>query len=286
MNIPVVDYRSPDAAQQFTQSLHETGFGLLINHPIQEPLVRTLFSDWLAFFQGDDKFKFEYDPQKYDGYFSTAVSETAKGAQIKDIKEFFHVYPWGRVPDGLRVNALDYHAQASHLAEELLSWVERYTPDDIAASYSQPLSSMIVGSMQTLLRVLHYPPLRGDEPIGSIRAAAHTDINLLTVLPAANVAGLQVQARDGSWIDAPCDFGMLVINVGDMLQEASGGYYPSTVHRVVNPMGVLNNVSRVSLPLFLHPKPEVVLSKRYTADKYLKERLAELHSPSKIDATL
>lgn len=278
MPIPVVDYCSPDAAEQFTQSLRETGFGVLVNHPISEPLVRTIFSDWLAFFQGDDKFKFEYDPQKYDGYFSTAVSETAKGARIKDIKEFFHVYPWGRIPDELRASALDYYAQASSLAGELLSWVERYTPADIAAHYSCPLSSMIAGSEQTLLRVLHYPPLRGDEPVGSIRAAAHTDINLLTVLPAASVAGLQVQARDGSWMNAPCDFGMLVINVGDMLQEASNGYYPSTVHRVVNPVGMTNNVSRISLPLFLHPKPEVVLSSRYTADVYLKERLAELHS--------
>jgi isopenicillin N synthase-like dioxygenase len=136
---------------------------------------------------------------------------------------------------------------------------------------------MIEGSEQTLLRLLHYPPLQGEEPEGSVRAAAHTDINLLTVLPAANAPGLQVQLKNGEWLDVPCDFGMLIINIGDMLQEASQGYYPSTKHRVLNPaQDSEHNVSRVSLPLFLHPKPEVVLSPRHTAQSYLDERLREL----------
>jgi len=82
--------------------------------------------------------------------------------------------------------------------------------------------------------------------------------------------------RDGSWLEVPCDFGNLIVNIGDMLQEASGGYFPSTSHRVVNPEGASHNKSRVSIPLFLHPRPEVVLSARHTADSYLKERLAEL----------
>ncbi|TMO80809.1 2OG-Fe(II) oxygenase, partial [Pseudoalteromonas ruthenica] len=82
----------------------------------------------------------------------------------------------------------------------------------------------------TLLRILHYPPMTGDEEPGAIRAAAHGDINLLTVLPASNEPGLQVQKTDGGWLDVPCDFGSLIINIGDMLQEASGGYFPSTIH--------------------------------------------------------
>jgi isopenicillin N synthase-like dioxygenase len=81
---------------------------------------------------------------------------------------------------------------------------------------------------------------------------------------------------DGNWVDVPCDFGMLIINIGDMLQEASQGYYPSTQHRVVNPQGEAARNSRVSLPLFLHPRPEVVLSERHTAGSYLDERLREL----------
>ncbi len=109
---------------------------------------------------------------------------------------------------------------------------------------------MIAGSEQTLLRILHYPPLNGEEELGAIRAAAHEDINLLTILPAANEPGLQVKAKDGSWLDVPCDFGNLIVNIGDMLQEASQGYFPSTTHRVINPEGADKTKARISLPLF------------------------------------
>jgi len=141
---------------------------------------------------------------------------------------------------------------------------------------------MIKGSTQSLLRVLHYPPIDDDdvEP-GAIRAGAHEDINLITLLPSANEPGLQVKARDGSWLDVPCDFGNLIINIGDMLQEASGGYFPSTTHRVINPDGHDTKKARISLPLFLHPRPDVVLSERYTAGSYLQERLQELRSSDK-----
>lgn len=135
---------------------------------------------------------------------------------------------------------------------------------------------MINDSEQTLLRVLHYPPLKGDEEPDAIRAAAHEDINLLTILPAANEPGLQVKSKDGSWLDVPCDFGSLIVNIGDMLQEASAGYFPSTTHRVINPQGSDQSKSRISLPLFLHPRPDVILSDRHTADSYLQERLREL----------
>ena len=276
MQVRVVDYRAADAAEQFTRSLHETGFGVLVNHPIQQALVEKIYADWLQFFGTEEKHQFAFSKEKQDGYFSTEISETAKGATQKDIKEYFHIYPWGRVPAQLKPDADTYYKQANELAAELLSWVERYTPPEIAKHYSEPLSNMIKGSQQTLLRVLRYPPLTGNEPAGSIRAAAHGDINLLTILPAANEPGLQVQGKDGSWHDVPCDFGTLTINIGDMLQEASQGYYPSTQHRVVNPTGEGAKKSRVSLPLFLHPRNDVVLSDRYTAHSYLEERLREL----------
>ena len=135
---------------------------------------------------------------------------------------------------------------------------------------------MIKGCDQTLLRVLHYPPLRGDEEAGAVRAAAHGDINLLTLLPAATEPGLQVLGKDHAWHDVPCDFGLLIVNIGDMLQEASGHYYPSTVHRVLNPTGEARFKPRISLPLFLHPRREVVLSERYTVESYFNERMEEL----------
>ncbi len=276
MQVRVVDYRAADAAEQFTRSLHETGFGVLTNHPIQQALVEKIYADWLAFFNGQDKHQYAFSKEKQDGYFSTEISETAKGFTQKDIKEYFHIYPWGRIPPALKDDALQYYAQANGLAQELLSWVERYTPAEIARHYREPLSNMIKDSQLTLLRVLRYPPLTGQEPAGSLRAAPHGDINLLTILPAANEPGLQVQGKDGEWFDVPCDFGMLIINIGDMLQEASQGYYPSTQHRVVNPSGAGASRSRVSLPLFLHPRDEVVLSDRYTAHSYLDERLREL----------
>jgi len=276
MQVQVVDYRAANAAEAFTRSLHETGFGVLVNHPIQQALVEKIYADWLGFFNGEEKHAFAFSKEKQDGYFSTEISETAKGHTQKDIKEYFHIYPWGRIPARLQADAMSYYEQANTLAQELLSWVEQYTPPEIARSYREPLSNMIRNSRQTLLRVLRYPPLTGHEPPGSIRAAAHGDINLLTILPAANEPGLQVQGKVGAWHDVPCDFGTLTINIGDMLQEASQGYYPSTQHRVMNPTGDGAKRSRVSLPLFLHPRPEVVLSDRYTADSYLQERLREL----------
>jgi len=276
MEVQVVDYRAPDAAERFTRSLHETGFGVLKNHPIPQELVERIYATWLDFFNSDAKHDYAFSKEKQDGYFSTAISETAKGFTQKDIKEYFHIYPWGRIPPALKADALDYYARANALAEELLGWVEQYTPPEIAKSYREPLSNMIKGSDHTLLRVLRYPPLTGNEPAGAVRAAAHGDINLLTILPAANEPGLQIKGTDGLWRDVPCDFGTLAINIGDMLQEASQGYYPSTLHQVLNPTGEGAKRSRVSLPLFLHPRNDVVLSERYTAGSYLEERLREL----------
>lgn len=217
-----------------------------------------------------------FKPETQDGFFPASISETAKGHTIKDIKEYFHVYPWGRIPEQLQDNILTYYQEANALAAELLDWVEAHSPAEVAANYRTALSQMIANSHKTLLRVLHYPPMTGDETPDAIRAAAHEDINLLTVLPAANEPGLQVKSLDGEWLDVPSDFGNLIINIGDMLQEASAGYFPSTTHRVINPEGADMSKSRISLPLFLHPRPDVVLSERYTADSYLMERLREL----------
>ncbi|QYK14433.1 isopenicillin N synthase family oxygenase [Shewanella rhizosphaerae] len=276
MKLETIDYRAQDSAPRFVESLRETGFGVLSNHPIDKALVDTIYEEWQAFFNSDEKHDYLFKPETHDGFFPADVSETAKGHTVKDIKEYYHVYPWGRIPDSLRENILRYYQEANALAEELLGWVEAHTPAEVAVNYSIALPKMIENSHKTLLRILHYPPMSGDEELGAIRAAAHEDINLLTVLPAANEPGLQVKAKSGEWLDVPSDFGNLIINIGDMLQEASGGYFPSTTHRVVNPEGADKTRSRISLPLFLHPKPEVVLSERYTADSYLMERLREL----------
>lgn len=276
MHLPVVDFTSPTAPQEFCKSLHETGFGVLKNHPLNQDLVESIYAEWLAFFKTEAKHQYAHDPVKHDGYFSPSVSETAKNNTKKDLKEFFHIYPWGRYPAEVSDKARRYHAQGSALAATLLGWVEENSPPEVRARYSMPLPQMIEGSDHTLLRVLHYPPLRGDEEPGAVRAAAHGDINLLTILPAATEPGLQVLGKDDAWFDVPCDFGLLIVNIGDMLQEASGRYYPSTVHRVLNPTGEGAKKSRISLPLFLHPRREVVLSERYTVESYFNERMEEL----------
>ncbi|MGL4895455.1 MAG: isopenicillin N synthase family dioxygenase, partial [Shewanella sp.] len=274
--LETIDYRAADSAKRFVESLRETGFGVLSNHPIDKELVERIYTEWQAFFNSEAKNEFMFNRETHDGFFPASISETAKGHTVKDIKEYYHVYPWGRIPDSLRANILAYYEKANALASELLEWIETYSPDEVKAKLSIPLPEMIANSHKTLLRILHYPPMTGDEEMGAIRAAAHEDINLITVLPAANEPGLQVKAKDGSWLDVPSDFGNIIINIGDMLQEASDGYFPSTSHRVINPEGTDKTKSRISLPLFLHPHPSVVLSERYTADSYLMERLREL----------
>ena len=276
MHLPVVDFRSPTAAQDFCRSLHETGFGVLRNHPLDQSMVQGIYAEWLAFFQTEAKHQYLTDPATHDGYFPPSVSEIAKNNTQRDLKEFFHIYSWGRYPSEVSDAATRYFQQGSALAQTLLNWVEEHSPADVKARYSVPLPSMLEGSDHTLLRVLHYPPLRGDEEPGAVRAAAHGDINLLTLLPAATEPGLQVLGKEGAWHDVPCDFGLLIVNIGDMLEEASGGYYPSTVHRVLNPTGDARFKPRISLPLFLHPRRDVVLSERYTVASYFDERMREL----------
>ena len=281
MQLPIVDYAHPNAAQDFCRNLHETGFGVLENHPLDQTLVEGIYAEWLGFFNSNAKHNYAQDPVKLDGYFSPAVSETAKDHTQRDLKEFFHIFPWGRYPAEVSEAAKRYSNAGSQLAQQLLQWVQDCSPPEVKARYSMPLPDMIHGCEQTLLRVLHYAPLSGQENPGALRAAAHSDINLLTILPAATEPGLQVIGKNGQWIDAPSDFGLLIVNIGDMLQEASGFYYPSTVHRVLNPAGAGAKKSRISMPLFLHPNREIVLSERYTVQSYFDERMQELRGVRK-----
>ena len=131
-------------------------------------------------------------------------------------------------------------------------------------------------SNENLLRVINYPALKNNNTHGSIRAQEHADINLITLLISATQPGLQVKNLKGKWIAVRSNTGELVVNIGDMLQECSGGYYPSTVHRVINPKDKDKHKSRLSMPVFIHPNNDVKLSKKYTAKSYLEERLKEI----------
>lgn len=275
MEVLKVDFQDPDAPEIFTRSLRETGFGVLQNHPINKELVDKVYADWQVFFASEMKYDY-LSEETHDGFFPTETAEVAKGCEIKDIKEFYHFYPWGRSPTLIGPETLELFMQMSALAGTLLRWVEEYTPPEIAKYYSMPLSDMITDCRRTMLRVIHYPPFDGSEAKGAVRAAAHGDINLLTLLPAATQSGLQVQDVDGGWHDVQCDFGSIAINTADMLEAVSQNYFPSTIHHVINPGEGVANVSRLSLPLFLHARPEVRISEKYTADEFWQERMREL----------
>jgi isopenicillin N synthase-like dioxygenase len=276
MNVKTVRYDSPTAARDFTQSLLETGFAVLTHHPVAPGLIESTFGEWADFFASEAKHAATYDPQTQVGYFPFR-SENAKGYSQKDLKEFYHHYPTRKeLPANTRAYTPQLFDALSSLGAELLQWVEANTPAEVRQKFPMRLSDMITDSADVLLRVLHYPPLTGVEEDGAVRAAAHEDINLITLLPAATAPGLEVKDMQGNWHEVSCDPGMIVINSGDMLKATSQGYYPSTTHRVVNPRGAEARKSRYSMPLFLHPRRDAQLTSEMTAGQYLDQRLREI----------
>ena len=280
MSATAIDFCAASAGQQLVRSLHETGFAVIRNHPLKQEQLDRIYQSWLAFFQGEEKQQYLYDPQDkngtQEGYFPQHISETAVGASAKDIKEFFHVVPSAPLPPRLKTDILAYRRETLELGSILLKWIQNNVPVEISAEFSEPLFQ-ILSPTASLLRILHYPPLIGNETTQAVRAAAHEDINLLTILPVSHQPGLQVKTADGGWLELKTSTGELIVNTGDMLQEASKHYFPSTTHRVVNPQGDHTNISRVSMPFFLTPHLDFNLSDRYTAGSYLTERLQILN---------
>ena len=272
--LPQISYTGPGFDVAFMASLHEYGFAVVVDHPLDDNRVARIYCEWLAFFSSGEAVSFRMDPVKQDGYFSLEEAEHAKGFVERDFKEYFQFYPWGRCPGSLQADLASHFDAAVELGAELLSCIANSLPEAVTAELKEPLGEMIQGSEQSMLRVLHYPPVNVGQSV--LRAAPHEDINLLTLLPAADGPGLELQLRSGEWISVPDSPGQLIVNIGDMLQEATGGYLPSTSHRVATPDSEQPAVSRMSLPLFLHPRPDVVLSSRYTARQYLMQRLDEL----------
>ncbi|MEL6998048.1 MAG: 2OG-Fe(II) oxygenase family protein [Pseudomonadota bacterium] len=273
-DIQTVSYTSPDAPAAFTRSLRETGFAVLRDHPVTPERIQAAYDAWGGFFNSDNKHEYLVDPETQDGFFPFK-SENAKGAKAKDLKEFYHVYPEGRVPPSIEDLTRKLYADLVDIGATLLQWVQDHAPDDVRSKFSEALPQMLAGSKQNLLRVLHYPPMEQAPEPGAVRAAAHGDINLITVLVAGSAPGLEAQDTAGNWHAVPCDPGMIAINCGDMLEMASGGYFPSTIHRVVNPEKTETG-ARFSMPMFLHPRPEVLLKPDTTADDFLQQRLREI----------
>jgi isopenicillin N synthase-like dioxygenase len=274
MKIETVDFNSIGAASKFVKSLKETGFAVITNHTIEPDLLASTYQDWESFFASPEKHEFTHNKGSQSGFFPMR-SENAKGNPIKDLKEFYHLYKYEDMPQGMMSNGtLILRMRLLGIAKELLSWIDLETPHT-AFLTKEYLPLMIRDSDQSLFRILHYPPVEGAEE-GAVRAAAHEDINLITLLPAATQPGLEVKDINGNWHKIECNPGDLIVNAGDMLQLTTGGYYKSTTHRVVNPSGDAALKSRYSLPLFLHPRSDVKLTPDKTAGEYLSERLKEI----------
>lgn len=274
--IQVVDFLSENAGKQFATSLRETGFGVISNHPIDQSLINWAYGAWGNFFNSNEKNNYPFDPVTHAGFISTELSETAKGYSQKDLKEFYHIYHSKDCPPKLAQKTMKLMTQLTDLGSTLLGWLDKNTPKKITESLEGSLSDMIESSALHLFRLIHYPPLTGNEKENAVRAAAHGDINLLTLLPAATAEGLQAQFTNGEWVDVPIRSDWIVINSADMLAESTQNYYPSTQHRVINPTGEQAKSSRLSMPVFLHPRNDVRLSAKHTAHSYRMERYKEL----------
>jgi len=243
----------------------------------------------------------EAEKRKYIGGvrgYTPFGTEHAKDHAVPDLKEFWHVgreadpdeiagrhetfQPniWPAEPTGFKDTFTELYDALDETGRIIL---EALTPGlDLPQAFFDPL----VKGGNAILRLLHYPPVAGDATPGAVRAAAHEDINLITLLVAAKGAGLELLERDGSWLPVEADPGNLIVDSGDMLARMTNTVIPATTHRVVNPVGP--NVSRYSMPFFMHPKDDVVLSclpscvgdeakfEDITAGEFLAERLREI----------
>lgn len=271
MNVQTISYFDKDFAKKITQSFRDTGFAVISESYVPKDAIFDAHQEWKDFFSRDDKEKQLFNSEGQNGFFPMG-SENAKGSSIKDLKEFYQIFGNVNFPQEFpKSRRLAYLLE--EVGKEVLLGLEENTPLDTMNAYEWP--TMIEKSVGTMFRAIHYPPLEGSENVKAVRAAAHEDINFITLLPAASEPGLQVRDRKGNWHDVSCDHGNVVINVGDMLEKLTNGYYKSTSHRVVNPESG-KNISRISMPLFLHPHRDVRLSTDYTAGEYLNERLKEI----------
>lgn len=269
MEVKVCNLRSDNFALDFKQSVINTGFAVLTHHGIDEGLIRETQQAWRSFFLSEQSYKDRFINQKdgnmgYKGF----GSERAVGARKADLKEFYHWKPVEKLP--LELTALTTHmfGLLEDISGQILSTLE--------AGYRECCEN----SDNTILRTLYYPALKNiNVEAGAVRAAAHEDINFITLLVAASAPGLQVLDHEGGWHDVPHEENSIVVNIGDMLQLASKGLYRSTTHRVVNPDG--SSTDRVSMPLFVHPHSNTLLSDGFTAGQFLAQRIAEIYNATK-----
>lgn len=276
MQVKVCSFKSPTFEKDVISSFKDTGFAVIVDHDISKSLIRMSQLQWRSFFKDAGSFKasFENIENPNLGY-KGMKSEKAVGAKVADLKEYFHWQPGQRSP--VEIDDLtEMYVALDDLGSVILNAIDE--DNGGTTSYAEAC----IESDNTLLRALYYPALDSlaaeIEP-GSVRAAAHEDINFITLLVAASASGLQAKDIDGNWHDVPHEDNSVICNVGDMLQLASGGKYRSTTHRVVNPDS--SKADRISLPLFVHPHSEVMLTDTVSAGDYLAERIRQIHQATK-----
>jgi isopenicillin N synthase-like dioxygenase len=247
----IVDLRGASAKHDFLTSLQHIGFAVIKNHEVNNTVE--FYDKWSQFFHSDEKH--DYYHQNHEGFFPVNVSETAKGYTNKDSKEFYHFYSTRFEHPSWLVNlTVSMHHTLYQVMLTLFEFLDETISVDLVKE-------------EALLRILHYPPSDNH-----IRANAHTDINLLTLLPMAAGDGLELFV-DNQWKTLTVEENHLVVNVGDMLELYSNGRFRSTLHRVVN-KGVSR--SRYSAALFVHAKDDVILQGENTAGQFLRDRLQQI----------
>ncbi|NER11340.1 Isopenicillin N synthase [Muriicola jejuensis] len=308
--IPSVDLRDylssePEKRQKFVRELggafEDIGFVALSGHFLSEELIASLYSEIKKFFALPQEVKDQYEIEGIGGQrgYTSFGKEHAKGKKEGDLKEFWHFGQYveddpkllAEYPANVEVKELPDFNVVGKEAYKMLEKTARYVLRALALhlELEETYFDHYIRNGNSILRPIHYPPIT-EEPKNAVRAAAHGDINLITLLMGAHGKGLQVMNHKGEWVDAIARPDQLMINVGDMLSRLSNNKLKSTIHQVVNPPRELWGSSRYSIPFFMHPISEMPLNclehcideehpKLYediTAGEFLHERLIDL----------
>jgi isopenicillin N synthase-like dioxygenase len=309
--IPSVDLRDflsedPARKQKFVNEIgkayEDIGFVALKGHFLNDQLVEDLYAEVRNFFNLPLENKTNYEIPGIGGQrgYVSFGKEHAKGRSAGDLKEFWHFGQYvsedskyaAEYPKNIEVSELPNFNSIGEEAYKMLEKTGVYVLRALALyiGLDELYFDPYVKEGNSILRPIHYPPITDEPKDGAVRAAAHGDINLITLLMGAQGKGLQVQNNNGEWIDAMAQPDELMINVGDMLSRHTNNKLKSTIHQVVNPPRELWGSSRYSIPFFMHPVsdmnlnclPECIDEKNpklfddITAGDYLNERLVEL----------
>ncbi len=251
--------------------LKEYGFIILKDHDVKPNLLAEAYDIMEKFYSMPLEIKEKYIAKAigFQRGYTPFGKEHAKDSPVMDLKEFWHVgrelpsdhymrkyYPENIWPTELPEFKSVFTKIYSSLEQAGDVMLEALTgPLEVKSGYFADTTK----DGNSILRLLHYPPIPEGVDPRCVRAAAHEDINFITILPAATASGLQLKDRDGSWLDIESDPGTLIVDVGDMLARLTNDVLPSTTHRVINPQDGTNG-HRYSMPFFIHPHPEAMLS--------------------------